>query len=105
MPAVCVGGHTERAPRHAERGYRTNGNSQRSEQRFAKLSTSNGFEVRTQHLDQILSFHDRLLRLISCDKAFNPRCTDTFTADGDIPVRAAVSLTLNPSSFMWRMTC
>ena len=32
------------------------------------------------------------------DKDRNPRCTETFTADSDMPYCAAASLTLNPSS-------
>jgi hypothetical protein len=34
-----------------------------------------------------------------------PRCTATFTVDSDIPHRVAASLTLNPSSFTYRIAC
>ena len=39
--------------------------------------------------------------LIRSANAFKPRCTATFMADSDIPLRAAASLTLKPSSFTY----
>ena len=51
--------------------------------------------------NQAVGVYVSLFSLIRRANAFNPRCTATFTADLDIPVRTAASLTLNPSSFTY----
>src|SRR6266852_7191642 len=70
-------------------------------QRFPEPSLLDGLHVCAEHVDQLVSFHDGFSSRIRRARAFKPRCTDTFTADSDIPDRAAASLTLNPSSFTY----
>jgi hypothetical protein len=54
-----------------------------------------------ERVDKAVRVQVPLSCLIRSASAFKPRCTATFTADSDIPLRAAASLTLSPSSFTY----
>src|ERR1035437_121356 len=56
-------------------------------------------EMGAEHGNQVVGLHRRRSRTIEAIKAFNPRCTLTFTADSDMPHRLAPAATLKPSSF------
>src|SRR5215471_176433 len=74
-------------------------NEKGEDQRPLKVPALDGLNVRAEQVNELVSFHDPASLLIRRAKALRPLCTDTFTADSDIPDRAAASLTLSPSSF------
>src|ERR1700746_1209920 len=76
-------------------------NSQCQHHAFAKLVSSDRFQVRTENVDQPICRHVAFSLAISNTNAFKPRCAATFTADSDIRQRTAASLTLSPSNFTY----
>src|SRR6185312_1887595 len=71
----------------------------------AQLAAFDRFEVRAEHVDELVGLHELLLLLASSDSAFRPRCTETLMADCDMPDCAAASRTVNPSSLTNWMAC
>jgi len=70
----------------------------RSSGDLRKLSAFHRLDVGAEHVDEFVGLHEWLLSRTRRDQALKPRCPDTLMADCDIPVRAAASLTLSPSS-------
>src|SRR5262249_17124642 len=87
---------------HHQRERRESPETRRSQNAPRHAAPVDGFEVCAQHVHEIVCLHDSPLA-IRADSAFIPRCTVTLTAVSDMRVRAAVSATLNPSSFTYRM--
>ncbi len=73
--------------------------------RFSDLGALDGLKVRAQHIDELVCLHHYLSLFMNVVRAFRPRCTDTFTADSQIPDFAAALLTLNPSNFTHWIAC
>jgi len=88
---------TDRREHHTKGGYSANEKS--IDERLLKVPALYGLNVRAEQVNELVSFHDPASLPIRRAKALRPLCTDTFTADSDIPDRAAASLTLSPSSF------